>query len=116
MKDLHNFQGQYERIVQRIKESEEIIPDDKKVMFRYRDYCLSHGIGIAKITTYLSYIIKYASMLGLPIQNANKDDVMRVVAEMNQNGYSEETKKSFKVMLRRLYRIVRGVDENGKEN
>ena len=111
--NLYNTQKRFERMLERVQELE-ISVEDKAVIYKFKDYCLSQGIGLIKIERYLHDLIKLTQMLHKPLEKARKDDLMRVVAELNQSDLSEQTKKGFKIMLRRLYRILRGVEAKGE--
>ena len=52
-------------------------------------------------------------IIGLPFDKATKEDLRKVVADLNQTEYADETKKCFKIILRKLYRFIRGVEEKG---
>jgi len=110
---LHNYKRRFERTMQRLEESD-ISAENKRVIYKFKDYCLSHGISVGKIDVYIFYLMKYVNMIdGKSIEKSTKDDVMRAIAILNQGSYSEETKKCFKIAIRRLYKIIRGVDEKG---
>ena len=108
--DIHNYEKRYKRRLELIEESD-ISSEDKEIIYKFNNYCLTKDISPGKLEVYLLYLMKFTKMLKKPIVKANKDDLMRVIAELNQTDYSEETKKSFKITLRRLYKIVRGVDD-----
>lgn len=110
--DIHHYEKRYRRALEVIKESKDISDEDKEIIYRYNDYCLTKDISFGKIAVYLLYLRKLVVMLKKPIVKATKEDLMRVVAQFNQEDYSEETKKAFKIMLRRLYKIINGLDEN----
>jgi site-specific recombinase XerD len=74
---------------------------------------LSEGIGLAKINRYLSDLIKFNRLLGKPFEKAKKEDIRNVVSTLNQSPLSEETRKCFKIMLRKLYRMLRGIEDKG---
>ena len=112
MMEIHNFKRRFERRMELVEQSG-LSPEDKALLFKFKDYCLCQSISYGKIERYMIDIMKYCKMLKKPITNATKEDVMRVVAEYSQEGYSEETKKGFKIMLRKLYRLVHGIDEKG---
>lgn len=111
--DIHNYKRRFERTLQRIEEDKTISQKNKEVMFKFKDYCLSEGIGVAKIERYLGDVVKYSKMLKKAFPEANKEDIRRVVAELEQTDLSAETKKCFKIMLRKLYRLIEGIDEKG---
>lgn len=112
--DIHNYKGQLERTIVRINESASISEDNKKIILGFKDHLLSDGIGLAKINRYLMDAIKYGLMVDKPFKNANKEDIRKVVAELEQTDLAAETKKGFKVMLRKLYRFIRGFEQKGE--
>lgn len=111
--DIHNYKGRFERTVKRIKDSKEITDDNKKIAIEFKDYLLSEGIGFAKIERYLGDLLKFSKMLSKPFSDATEGDIRKVIGELNQNNLSEETKKTFKIMLRKLYRFIRGIIKKG---
>jgi len=111
--DLYNHQRNYERYLERIKDSKDISRENKTIMFNFRDYLLSEGISIQRIYRYFSDLIKYDRILRKPFNQAKKEDIRKVLAEINQTKLSEESKKSFKILLRKLYKFISGIDEKG---
>lgn len=111
--DIHNYKKTFERTKTRISESSEFSEENKKIALDFSNHLLSENIGIAKINRYLGDITKFNSMLGKPFPEANKDDIRRIIGELNNTSLAEETKKGFKIMLRKLYRFIRGVEEKG---
>jgi len=111
--DIHNYKQRFERSLQRIKDSKEITDDNKKTILNFKDYLLSEGIGIAKIERYLGDVMKFSKMLSKPFSEATEQDIRAIIGKLNQTDLSEETKKTFKIMLRKLYRFVRGFTKKG---
>ena len=112
--DIHNYKRQFERNLERIQESKELLPENRKVILEFKDYLLSEGIGLARINRFLFELIKYNRMLKKPFPEACKDDIRAVVARIEQTDLSAETKKCSKIMLKKLYKFIRGIDEDGK--
>lgn len=108
--DIHNYEKRYRRRLELINESD-ISKADKEIIHKFNNYCLTKDISFGKLEVYLLYLMKFCKLLKKPIVKATKDDLMRVIAELNQSTYSEETKKAFKITLRRLYKIVRNVED-----
>ncbi len=52
-------------------------------------------------------------MLKKTFPEADKDDIRRIIGELNETSLAEETKKGFKIMLRKFYRFIRGIEEKG---
>lgn len=113
MADIHNYKQSFERAIERIKENQVISEENKEIILNFKDYLLSEGIGLAKIGRYLCDLIKLSRMLRKTFSEADKEDLRHVVAELEQTNLAAETKKGFKIMLRKLYRFIRGVEEKG---
>ena len=80
----------------------------------FKDDCLCRGVSYGKIDAYLFYLKKFSQMLDKEIDKANKEDIKKVIAELNQTDFSEETKVCFKIAVRRLYKLIRGIEGKGK--
>jgi site-specific recombinase XerD len=111
--DIHRYKEQCDRNTKRIQESKEFSKENKKIVLGFKNYLLSENIGVAKINRYLQDIIRFNRMLGRTFSEATKEDIRRVVGELNQTSLSEETKKGIKIMIRKLYRFIEGVEEKG---
>ena len=112
--NIHNYKRQFERNLERIQESKEISKENKKVIIDFKDYLLSEGIGIARINRFFYELMKYSKMFKKPFTEASKDDIRAIVAEVEQTDLSAETKKCYKIVLKKLYKFIKGIDEEGK--
>ena len=112
--DIHNYKRQFERQVELIKDNSKISKTNKKIAIDFKDYLLSEGISVAKIGRYLLDVRKFALMLNKSFDKADEKDLRKVVAGIEQSELAPESKKCFKVMIRKLYRFIRGINERGK--
>ncbi len=109
--DLHDYAGQLKRIFSRIQEDPKISEENKRHIEGFRDHLLSEGIGVARIGRYMIDLKRYAYMLKKPFDKANEKDIRKVVGEVEQSELSAESKKVFKILMRKLYRYLRGITE-----
>jgi len=112
--DLHNYRRRLEGQVKLVQNAPEISSDNKKLILEFRDYLLSEGIGAAKISRYLGDARKYCMMLKQPVKQAGEIDIRKIIGQMEQSSLSAETKKGFKVFLRKFYRFLRGITRKGE--
>lgn len=108
MEDIHNYRRQLERVVELIKTSQEISEENKNTILKFRDFLFSEGVGIPRIISYLFYSRKYARMLQKPFKEASESDIRAIIAQLNQEDLSENSKKGFKITLKRLYCFIEG--------
>jgi len=111
--DIHNYKKQLERQLELAKKQENISQENKNKIVEFSDYLLSEGIGVAKIGRYLIDLRKFAVMLNKPFEDATEQDIRKIVASIEQGELAPESKKSFKVLIRKLYRFIKGVTEKG---
>lgn len=109
--DLHNYKKQFQRQVELLIEDKNILPENKDVALKFKDYLIGQSISFGKIGRYILDIRKFCKLLNKPFKEANKDDIRRVIAEMEQSELAPETKKCFKVMIRKLYRFIYDIHE-----
>ena len=113
MVSIHNYEQRFKRTLERIQNSRELSEENRKIIMDFKDYLLSEGIGLAKIERYLGDMIKFSRLLEKSFKEANKEDIRRVVSAIHQTPLSEQTKRSFKIMIRKLYVFIRGIEERG---
>ena len=110
---IHNYQRQLERQIELVNEDSEISKKNKETISKFKDYLLSEGIGAAKIGRYMLDIRRLAKLLNKPFEKATKENLRAIVGEINQSKLAEESKKCVKVLIKRLYRYLEGVEEKG---
>jgi len=111
--DLHNYRRQFERQLELVKQEKNISEENKKWIFKFASYMLSDGISYGKVGRYILDLRRLGKMLNKPFQDADKEDIRRVVGEIEQTDLAPESKKAFKIMLRKLYRLIHEIDEKG---
>ena len=108
--DIHNYQARLERTIKRLENST-ISTNNQKILLKFKDQCLCDGISYGKTDAYLFYLVKFTGMLKKPLEGIGKEDIIKVISELNQTTYSEETKVSFKIAVRKLYKMIRDTED-----
>ena len=84
---------------------------NSETILRFYRQLVAEGLGIARQIKYLSTLRRIASLLNKPFEEATKDDIIDFVARMEQQDYSEWTKRDYKITLKRFYKWLRGCEE-----
>jgi integrase/recombinase XerD len=112
--DIHNYPRILERLVERIKNGTEFSNENKKIILRFRDELLSENISLSKTGRYLQEAIWLNKQLsGKLFEKVTREDIKKLIANMNQSNLSEHTKKGTKVFIRKFYKFIRGVEGKG---
>lgn len=114
MRDIHNYKRSLETTSIRIQNSKDFSIQNKKITKNFVNDLIANNIGAAKVGRYLIDIIKLNKMLGKDFDQATKEDIKKVFAELNLTSLAEETKRSFKIMVRKFYKFIRGTEGKGK--
>jgi len=112
MKDIHNYRKRLERIIRKIENSC-ISKRNRKIIMQFHDFCFSQGLSIAKIERYLFDLHKFAQMLKKDLSKATKQDIQSIIAKVERSEWSPHTKHGFKVLVKKFYKWLEGIDEKG---
>lgn len=84
---------------------------NSETILRFYRQLVAEGLGIARQIKYLSTLRRIASLLNKPFEKATKDDIIDFVVKIEQQGYSEWTKRDYKIVLKRFYKWLHGCEE-----
>lgn len=111
---IHNFEKVYDQTIARIERSEEFSEKNKSLVRKFISQLQLEGVGKAKAIRYLGDMFTLNRLLKKDFDLATKDDLKRVIGEIQSySHWKEETKNSFKIMVRKLFRAVYDIDEKG---
>lgn len=105
--DVHNINRKLELAVKNI-ESSQISKQNKETILKFQDYGFSIGLSKKRILKYLYTLHKIAQWLEVSLENASKEDIMKLVRKIEQGDYSEWTKHDYKVVIKRFYKWIDG--------
>jgi integrase/recombinase XerD len=112
--EVHNYERRLEGVLSRIDESS-IDRKCKSLILDFYNDCLSRGLSKARIVKYLDTIERIARLLKKPFKEATKDDIARLVREIEEKEYSDWTKHDYKIILKIFYRWLRKTEEYPEE-
>ncbi len=104
--DIHNYPRRVELAIRDVMNSG-ISKRNKDIILEFREYCSTENISLARISRYLGVLKQWAEILNVNFDKAKKEDIMRAVRVIQDNGnYSPWTKSTYKIMIKRFYRWV----------
>ncbi len=90
------------------KENEELID-------KFANDCYAEGLTKARVDKYRGYLRNIAKMLGTDLEAATKEDIKRLVAEIEQSAYMDWTKHDYKVTIKKFWRWLRQTEDTYPE-
>jgi integrase/recombinase XerD len=108
--DIHNWRRRYERALQLLKQNNRISESNRQNILRFLEDGRAKNLSIARRVKYLYTLPVLAQRLVKNFQDAELEDIRKLVAEINDDPrYAEWTKSSLRVGLKRFYRWLRGL-------
>jgi site-specific recombinase XerD len=108
--DVHKINRRLEQALE-ILERSEISKKNKEIILEFRDYAFSSGLTKTRILKYVNTLRKLAEWLIISFSEAKKEDIMRLVRQIEQKEYSDWTKHDYKVILKKFYKWLNGDEE-----
>lgn len=112
--DIHNYERKLEQETARVS-TLNISERNKKIVFKFRDYCFAQGLSQARIWRYLQLIPKIAFWLEKDLDKATTEDILRVVQIIEKNDFTYWTKYTYKRALKRFYKWLGKKEDYPKE-
>jgi integrase/ribosomal protein L40E len=100
---LYNHEMNLRTTEERIRNSK-ICEANKQLIFEYESYCFAEGLKIARVLKHLYELKMLAELFGKEFNKASKQDVMKVVGDIERNDRSESTKRDYKILIRKFFR------------
>jgi site-specific recombinase XerD/ribosomal protein L40E len=108
--EVYCFKRRIEACLRKIRNNPSIDEESKQKILDFYQECIVRGYSKARIIKYLVTLERIARDLGKPLTQAKKEDIVNLIAEIEQRGYSEWTKHDYKVILRIFYKWLRRDD------
>jgi integrase/ribosomal protein L40E len=104
---LYDYQETFERAL-RLVQTAPMHEGNRAEMLRFIDHVQAQGLSLPRIIRYTIVLRQAERLLNKLFKEASQDDIVRVVAGMERQGYSEATKANFKVIIKRFYKWLLG--------
>ncbi len=114
MADIHRYQKRLERTLERIRISDVISQNNKELVMKYYRECTIEGLSTAKTERYIYDAFRLAIDFKKDLDKATEEDLKGVVAELESRKWSPHTKYTFKIGLRKFYKVMDGITEKGE--
>jgi len=108
--EVYCFKRRIEACLRKIRNNPSIDEESKQKILDFYQECIVRGYSKARIIKYLVTLERIARDLGKPLTQAKKEDIVNLIAKIEQRGYSEWTKHDYKVILRIFYKWLRRDD------
>jgi integrase/recombinase XerD len=85
--------------------------NNKPLINQFLEFCRANGIGELRIKKYQYTLPKISKMLGKDFRKVAKEDMIKLIARIEQSDYSEWTKHDYKAIIKRFYKWINSDEE-----
>ena len=122
--NIHDYSGRYEGALRLVREDAEISEQNRKEILSFAEYCQADGLELPSIVRHMFALRKAAKFLAKPFRDADKNDIIRIVAEIQKatkkdnrarrtdHPLSEESKRNEKTSLKKFYKWLRNCEDD----
>lgn len=103
MKDVHNYSHILETTLAR---TEKLSSGNQELIKKFVNNCELTEISKGRIAKYLNHLIKIAKWLEKDYDKAEKKDIEKLIIKIQNNGYTEWTKKDYKIAIKKFYKFL----------
>jgi len=114
--DPYKKQKRIETLMRRIENNKDKLSQKNiKLLMDFKKYVeVEESLSSARVERLLVNLIKVAKWLKMDFNKAKKEDVMRVVQIIDNNDYSPNTVLTYKSIIRKFYKWLRGIPREEK--
>jgi len=88
-----------------------ISPANKKAILEFGNSCFTEGLSARRVLKYLVTMQQLAQMLQIDFPAAKRNDIEKLVNQIERSPYAEWTKHDYKVALKKFYRCLRKYED-----
>ena len=84
--DVHEYARRIDRFFKKLEKNERMPEQDKLLLRRFRDTLASDGLSSGRISKHLFDLTRASELLGKPFEEANEQDIRRIVVVFDEKG------------------------------
>ncbi len=109
--EIHKHMKNIDAALRRCNEDKGVCAANKAIIDSFAKDRLAKGIGRLRVSKCVYCLRFLAHWLRKPYSEASKEDLIRLVGEMENQPYAEHSKHDFKAVLKLFYKWLKGNDE-----
>jgi integrase len=116
--DFYNHRERLARLIERVETGKKYTRNRKTVkinisehnrrrILEYHNYCLSNGLSISRVIKFMQYLLQWGEWLKKNFDDVQKEDIERVLKDIELSTYAEWTKNDYKTVIKRFFQWLR---------
>lgn len=85
--------------------------DNNELIAKFLEFCKATGIGERRLDKYIYSLPKISEWLGKPFKEVTRDDMIKMVAGLEEKDYANWTKVTYKAIIKRFWKWLNGDED-----
>jgi site-specific recombinase XerD len=85
-------------------------PENRDILFRFKDYLVSESITPLRILRYVQIMRMVSEWVDKPLTEWGRDEIIKVLGEIESRNYKVGTKNEFRKAMKKFFRWLHGED------
>ncbi len=113
--DIHKREKKLEYVIRKLKNDKELSDKNKRLILAFKDKVFTQGLSVARALFYIEKLPKIALALGKDFDQATRDDIERIVKDLETSDYAAWTKAGYRITIKKFYQWLEGYEWKSKE-
>jgi site-specific recombinase XerD len=105
--DIYNVKRKLQLAQDNVRSSPRISESNKQDISAFNEYCFAEGLGVERVIKYTWTLKRLAEDIGKDFRTAKKQDIIKLVANVEARKISAWTKHDYRITLRKFFRWLR---------
>ncbi len=108
MEGIHKEKQRLKTQIKKIRESDEILECNRKLILKFYDECYSQGLGDTRVLFYMVRLWVLAKGYKKDFSKLNKEDIKTLVRNIENSDYSVRTKHDYRLTIKKFWQWLDG--------
>ena len=108
---VHDYERRLQLVLRLIKTDQKLLKENRAVVLGFHRQIVAEGISLPRQVKYLHTLRKLGRMLERPFVDVQKDDIVGLLARLEELPLKDSTKRDCKVILKRFCKWLRNSDD-----
>ena len=108
---VYNLSNKLKNTLNNLKQDRGIAERNKESILKFYEENAAQGISDSRLIRYIQILTRTAKFLNKNFNKATKDDMIKVIGDIENQNYSDWTKHTYKTIIKKFYKWLKGKDK-----
>lgn len=110
MESIHDYDSKMKSVMKALHNAS-MSEENRKVILNYLNFCTLENLSKGRVIKYAYYMIRLTGWLGTEWETADVPDLEKLVLEINNSDYPEQSKKEYKTCIKKFCKWLKKTED-----